>query len=426
MKLNLKYIIYFQIIYNCFIKLFISDFNLPSFLNYITDIVNIILLIGVIFNLKKNKGRKIKNNPIIFAYMLFFINFISFFIDYSNIALFLWGFRNIYRFFIFFYCCIYVLNKEDIIKIFKFLEKIYIINFFVCMYEYFINGIKFDSLGGIFGNNLIGGNGPLNVFIILMSIYYFVMYLNKQKKIFSLLCVLATSLIIASIAELKIVFFEIILLLVLIPIFIKFNLKMLITVIITLLIGYGALSIYIQLYPNNKDFLSIDFVEEYTLNSSYGSTTDINRLSAISTINERYFFNNIKYKFIGLGLGNAETSQISMLNSNFYKNYGHTFKYTWFSHAFMYIESGYVGLILYIIFFLKITYDSFMNKNKDPLISVTFLFSIYCIIFLFYNQSLRIETMGYTIFFVLSIPYIFKRGELSYEKNCNSNNESWL
>ena len=426
MILNLKYIVYFQIIYNCFIKIFISDFKLPSFLNYVTDIINIILLIGVIINFKKNKGNPIKNTPIFIAYILFFINLISFLIDFSNPALFLWGFRNIYRFFIFFYCCIHILNKEDIIKIFHILEKIYIINFFICIYEYFIRGIQFDSLGGIFGNNTIGGNGPLNVFIILMDIYYFIMYFNKQNSMFSLVVVLATSLILASVAELKIVYFEIILLLILVPIFIKFNVKMIITVILTLLIGYGALSIYIELYPNNEGFLSLDFVEEYALNSSYGSSTDINRLSAISTINERYFLNNTKYKFIGMGLGNAETSQISMLNSTFFKRYGDTFKYTWFSHAFMYLESGYIGLILYISFFLKIIYDSFMSKNKDIYMSIAFLFSIYCIIFLFYNQSLRIETMGYTIFFVLSIPYILKREELTDEKSCSSNNESWI
>lgn len=426
MKIRLNYIIYFQIIYNCFIKFFISDLKLPSFFNYITDILNTILLIGVIFNMKYKSPVKVKNNPIVLTFILFFINIFSFIIDYSNIFLFLWGFRNIYRFFIFFYCCIYILTEEDIINIFKILEKIFIINFVVCMYEYFVKGIKFDNLGGIFGNNIVGGNGPLNVFIILMDIYYFVLFLYKKKKVLSLLLILGSSLLIASIAELKIVFFEVIFLMLLVPIFIKFNLKIIATMILTILIGYEALNVYIQLYPNNKDFLSFEFVEEYALNSSYGSSTDINRLSAISMINERFFNNNLKYKIIGMGLGNAETSQISLFNSDFFRDYGGTFKYTWFSHAFMYLESGYLGLIIYILFFIKILYDAFRYKNKNYFISITFLFSIYCLIFLFYNQSLRVETMGYTTFFVLSLPYILKRRYIENEKNSDSNNESWV
>lgn len=426
MKIKLKYLVYFQIIYNFFIKFLISDFKFPGMLNYVTDVINVLLLLGVLVSIKKNNIHKIKIKPLIFPLILFIINLISFIVDFSNPLLFIWGARNVFRFFVFFYSCIYVLRMEDIKKIFDILEVIYIINFVICIYEFLVRGIKFDNLGGIFGNMTLGGNGPLNVLVILMDIYVLILYFNKKRTLKYLIFVILSSLIIASLAELKIVFFEMILLLIFMLVFIKRNFKMLFIIGSILLLGSFALKIYASLYPNSADFLNIEYVQEYALNSSYGSATDINRLSVISMINERFFRNNLKYKIIGMGLGNAETSQFKILNSRFYRLYGNTFKYNWFSHAFMYLESGYLGLLIYMLFFIKIVYDSFKLRNRNEYIMISFIFSIYTLIFLFYNQTLRIETMGYMIFLVLGIPYIFNKEAKNNEKNSNSDNESWI
>lgn len=409
MKLNLKYLIYFQIIYNFFLKFFISDFGIPSILNYVTDIITIILFLGVICNKKKKNIKSQKISPLIFVYIFFIINLISFLLDFSNPLLFIWGFRNLYRFFMFFYSCIYLLTKEDISKILQICQKVFIINFIICMYEYFLKGIKYDDLGGIFGNHIIGGNGPLNVFLILMIICTLVEYIHNKKSLTYLIFILLSSILIASFAELKVVFFEIILVFILIPIFLKRNYKIIITMILIILVGVIGLKSYIALYPERADFISIDYVEKYALNDSYGEESTINRFSAITYIEKNIFKKNIKYKTIGLGLGNAERSQFKFLTSNFYKKYGNLLKYDWFSHAFMFIETGYIGLLTYILFFIKIGYDSYQRIKEDYLYNITFLFSIFCLIFFVYNQTLRLETMGYTIFFILSIPYILKK-----------------
>lgn len=419
MKIKVKDLIYFQIIYNCFIKLFISDFHFPGILNYVTDFINILLFIVVILNIKSGIYKNMKIPPLKWAIMLLILNLISFVIDFSNPALFIWGFRNIYRFFVFFFSCIYVLNMDDVKKIFNLLYKIFLINIVICLFEYFVRGIKFDNLGGIFGNNVVGGNGPLNVLLVLIDIYVFVMYVKKEKSFLELILTLGISLIIASLAELKILYFEIIILVILMCTLIKRNIKMILIVGVISIVGVGALSIFNKLYPKKAGFLSLDFIEKYALTDTYGEGTGINRFSAISIINENFFRNNYKYKLIGMGLGNAEVSQFSGLTSKFYNLYGSSFKYNWFSHSFMYLESGYIGLAFYIIFFLNIMYDSFKLKNENKYVTISFLFTFFCLVFIVYNQCLRIETMAYTSFFVLAIPYIYLKSK--YNKKNKEN-----
>ena len=50
MKINCKKLIYFQIIYNCFVKYLVIDLGFPSLLNYVTDLITVALFI---FTIKK-------------------------------------------------------------------------------------------------------------------------------------------------------------------------------------------------------------------------------------------------------------------------------------------------------------------------------------------------------------------------------------
>lgn len=413
-NINLKHLIYFQIIYNCFIKFFISDFHFPSILNYVTDIVNILIFLGIMINLKRKKSKKIKIGSSVIIIALIILNIISIILNLYSPLLFFWGFRNVYRFFMFFISCIYLLNKDDYIKILEILEKILIINFFICIYEFVIREIKFDNLGGIFGNNVVGGNGPLNVLMIIVTTYVLISFINGKKKLKEVGIIILLNLLVASLAELKMYYFELIILVLLISLFVKKNIKFFIAILLgTILVSY-ALSIYTKLYPNNAGFLSMDFFMDYTANSTYGSTTDINRLTALTMINDR-FFNSAKEFLFGIGLGNADTSQFDIFNSRFYEIYGQTFKYNWFMHAFVLIEMGWSGLILYFAFLISIVIISikykkvYVKEEENVLLNVSLIVSIFSCILMVYNQSLRIETMGYAIFLFLAIPYSIKR-----------------
>ena len=414
-NLLIKKLISFQIIYNLFIKFFISDFGIPSLFNYLTDIINIIIFIYAIFyyrSQKKENYSKIKfYGSFIFPVLFLVVGTVSFLMNYSNILLYIWALRNTFRFYLFFWSCIIVLEKKDLKHIFNNLEKIYIINVFICIYEYFVKGIKYDSLGGIFGNNVIGGNGPLNAFLIFMMTYAVIQYFYKEKKISYVLFVLISSLSIASIAELKIVFIEFIILFILLLLILKKNIKMIFITVFILIIGYFGVQLYSSFYPERANFLSVEYFLNYGKNTTYGDKSVINRFSAFEYINNNYFYKDNEKKMLGIGLGNAEMSQFKDLTSDFYRENGILLKYNWFSHVFMYIEIGYVGIIIYLLFFIQNIYNG--NKFKKDIknynyINLSIILNVFCIIFFFYNQTLRLETTTYLIFFILSIPYILK------------------
>ena len=408
-----KKLIVFQIIYNLIIKFFISDFKFPSLFNYVTDIVNVwlFLLALFIYRSKKNESQsKIKlYGSLLFPFLFLIFGTISFLMNYSTLFLYIWALRNTFRFYMFFWSCIVILEKKDLNTIFNALEKVYVVNVIVCMYEFFVKGIKYDSLGGIFGNNVVGGNGPLNVFLILMMAYAIIQYFYKQKKISYVIFVLISSLAIASIAELKIVFIEFILLFILLMLILKKNRKMIFITIFILVIGYFGVKLYASFYPERANFLSLEYFMDYGKNTTYGDKSVINRFSAFEYIDSHYFYEDTEKKLFGLGLGNAETSQFEDLTSSFYKENGELLKYHWFSHVFMYIETGIIGLITYLLFFVKnIFNNSKIEKNAEfkNYIKLATVLNIFCFIFFFYNQTLRLETTTYLIFFVLSIPYI--------------------
>lgn len=408
-KISLKQLIYIQIIYNCFIKFFVIDLHLPSFLNYVTDAITVVLLLTV---MKKQKGKLKKIPPLVCVILLFFVNTISFIIDLSSPVLFVWGFRNIYRFFIFFYCCCILLDYDDIFRIFEILEKILIVNFLICIFEFFINHIDYDFLGGLFGNGVEGGNAPLNILMVVVSSYVVVLYLYKKKTLREVVFISIGCFLIAIIAEMKIFFFEYIILFIFTMLFIKKNWKIVLFAAMVMGLGTVAVILYGKMYSNNMNFLSWEFVKDYAFERTYGGATDINRLSAISIINERIFEDNLKYKWMGVGMGNAETGSYSFITSPFYNMYGERIKYNWFSHAFMYVESGYLGLMLYSAFFIKIFIDSVRKRKESVIYQLSIIVSTVCILMIVYNNTLRVESMGYALFALLSIPYLKKGKEL--------------
>lgn len=404
-KVSAKRLIYLQIIYNLIIKFLITDFHFPSLLNYGTDVINLLLF----FEVWRNDGYGFKKKtvfPIWFALLLFAEGTISFLLDFSSPMLYVWSIRNVYRFFIFFYCCVRTLRCEDIPFIFSIFEKALIINGIVCIYEYFVRGINYDFLGGLFGNGVSGGNGPLNALMFIVCAYVIIEYVNKNKSIGELLIVLGICLFIAVVGELKFFFFELIIIIIYILAFVSKNFKMLVFVFTAIVVGIIAVNLYGKLYPNNAGFLSLDFIRDYAFERSYGSSTDINRLTAVQYIKDNIFKGNLKKIWIGLGIGNGETSQYSFLTSSFYSFYGDRIKYSWFSHAFMFVENGYIGLSLYFAFFVSIYIRAFRNMRNNKWMQLCSLIVLESIILIVYNQTLRIESMGYAMFLILAMPYL--------------------
>ena len=406
-KLSAKNLIFFQIIYNCIIKFFIVDCHLPGAFNYVSDIL-LILTVYIIFKAHAGEIRIGNNVPLLFAGTFLLIGTFSALLSLdSSPVLYLWSFRNNIRLFIFFYCCYKTLEKEDVQKLLEIILKIFYINIAVCLFEYFIKGVEYDYLGGLFGNGVRGGNGPLNGLMIVAMTYLIIEYINKNKPAWELILGTCGALFIATVAELKFFYIELLLLVFLVCIFVTHNYRMLVFIASATIIGMIGMAFYIRLYPERAGFISVNFIREYSFKSTYGEFSRINRLTAIPTIWSNYFDYNIKKCLIGLGMGNGEmSSQFSFLNSLFYSKYGIYLRYDWFSQAFLFVETGLLGLLTYISFFVASAQKAWANKTKNNQVALITMF--FMILTIFYNQALRVESFCYMAAFLAAIPFIEK------------------
>ena len=328
-----KRLIYAEIVYGLVVKYFISVFNVPSVANYVTDIINIlafIIAIGTYIKRKQQLNIKL-TTKIVIAMIIFSI--IGLIINGQSILLYIWGFRNIYRFFGFIFSCIVLLQKEDIKKIFSILNVFLIINFILCIYQYFILHVGGDHIGGIFGT-ATGVNGYMNIYLVIMFSYALADYLYKNKSFTYLIVVSIIVLFIAAISELKMFFVEFIIIAFLGVLLSNFNRRTFLLVAVSALGLYVSVNVLYVIYPSFKDFFNADTIISYSSERGYSTEDELNRLTAIKTI-DKMFLDNTSKKILGIGLGSAETSQIKTFNSSFFDKYGLQLKYTWFSHAFM-------------------------------------------------------------------------------------------
>ena len=117
--------------------------------------------------------------------------------------------------------------------------------------------------------------------------------------------------------------------------------------------------------------------------------------------------NNRLNRYIGIGIGQADySSSVMLFNSKFYQIYNQT-HYMWLSLAFLFVETGYIGIIMYISFFIVLFIDAvykYRVKNKEIFL-MNILMSLFCLIILLYNASMR-SNCAYIVFFMLAVPYV--------------------
>ena len=109
-----------------------------------------------------------------------------------------------------------------------------------------------------------------------------------------------------------------------------------------------------------------------------------------------------------LGLGNCDSSSLSMFNTPFFESH-QTVHYSYFSYAFLFLETGFVGLALYASFFVASFFVSRKLKKLEMAdefaCQMSIILSVISLILLVYNSSLRME-IGFMLFFVLALPII--------------------
>lgn len=395
-------LIYIQILYNCFIKFAIGHLHIPSIANYLTDVFTLVILILMLdiyhFSLKKSRY-----NALIFLFIGSTI--IGFIINGYSLILYLWGARNIFRFFIFFLGCIAFFNDDDVIKLFDILEKICWINIVMALFERYVMHYIGDASSGFYSiGNMSGGNGSINILFCVVIAYQLSRLLNNEIKIKKIVVTICGIIIVSASIELKYFFVELIAIII---IFIAIqkptikNLAISISIIFIIMVGMDYL---VRLYPEWADIFSI---ESMIANGQYyGAQEKIGRLNGVSFMLDN-FLNTSMQKIFGLGLGNADySSSFSSLTSDFYIN--HTYlSYEYFQSAWMTLENGILGLGIYLIWLIEpFRYAWKFKKEKSVFIYMSMLFSVIAVLQLLYNQMLRVETSGYLMALCLAVIFI--------------------
>lgn len=406
--------IYIEIVYNCFIKFIMGFMKLPSILNYVTDLILIIIIIYYFLRKKSNQCRKTPRFLIMLFFTYVLITFISYILNVYSPLLYLWGFRNNMRFIIFSIMCSTFLNKNDIYKIFNILFVFFLLNIIATTYEFFFSGFFFrtgDIISGLYSEGTIGGgNGSLNLFLCVICVFYITRYLNKEIKLNYLMICVGGSLYMAALSELKVFFVEIVFISLFSVMLSKKSFKLILFLILGILGLIIAINLLYAYFPQFLGFFDIDQLSVSLFSKAeYGGVGSLSRTNASIYIYDNFLV-SLPEKLFGIGFGNADYSSFSFLTSNFYKIHSQI-AYQWFYAPFILLETGIVGLSVYILILINYAKDSIKLYGDDSdktLRIVSLILSGIAIFMLFYNQSLKTESSSYLMFFCLSIPYIIK------------------
>ena len=221
-----------------------------------------------------------------------------------------------------------------------------------------------------------------------------------------------TSLVVAAMAEMKFYYVAFILLLMMAAGLTRFSrgkVLLIVGAIVGIILGSSLLTFW---FDGFKGFLSWEMLWKLATKDNYSSADDLNRLSAIFTLMNKYI-TNVPQQIFGMGLGNCDMSDIPIFNSAFYQQYSYL-HYTWFSSAMLFLETGFVGLAIYLGFFvLCVVYSVKQVRRKTGnkmLCQLAIIMGIMCVGITFYGASLRTEA-GYMAYFVLALPFLESEGD---------------
>lgn len=395
------YIIFIMPFFLSFLQSFLG---LPSFVKYIIDACWLGSLISLLFVRRAYIKKDIA--PALSIITAFFsIALIVYLFNFQSPFYLLWGMRNNLRFYIAFIAFITFFETDDINSCLKFMDVFFWINAIVVFFQFFILGYEQDYLGGIFGVEK-GCNAYLIVLFVIISIKSILNYFNDKETAISCFAKCGVSLMISVMAELKFFFVIFVIILIVASAITKFSWKKVFLYTVSFFFIMVASVLIVEIFGENRA-IDIDNIIELIFASNYSSARDLGRFTAIPTIS-KYFLTEPLEKIFGFGLGNCDTSTFAICNTPFYRSHSYL-NYTWLSSAFLFLETGYVGLFLFLFFFVMIfflAYKKSKQENSNQLFcQMGMIMSIICFILTFYNSSLRMET-GYIAYFVLALPFV--------------------
>ncbi len=415
---QIEWLIIFSLAVSMLSGFFTDILSIPSAVKYSIDVMMMLLLVTSLINIAMNKAELSVSLKLPFAWILSFFVLCVFVyaVNYQSVLYFLWGLRNNFRFYVFFFACVLFLKRDHIDRFLKAFDIFFYANTVLCFIQYFLFGLKGDLLGGFFGIER-GCNGYLNIFLVIIAIKSVVFYLAKKENLKECIIKCALVLLVATLAELKFFFVEFVVILIIAVLFSDFSVRK-IAMIIT---GVVAVAITVllleQLFPHFEGFFSFDFFINSASEGGYSSSANIlNRLTTIPIISKNILTDTLE-RWFGLGLGNCDTATYDFLKTPFYGEYFYL-RYTWFSTAFLFLETGYVGMFMFFGFFVLVGILCFLisRKNKKDCVysQIGLIAAVMCVLITIYNSSIRTEA-AYMIYFALAIPFIAQKESVSNE-----------
>ena len=384
--------------------------SIPGVIKYLLDIAWLILLI-MMFKMKIQDSKRRSSTITTWAILFFIYTLLGYVLLYQSALFYLWGVRNNFRYYVAFAAFCTFLEPEDAEDYLELFDKIFWVNVVVSLVQYFFLDKKGDALGGIFGVTS-GCNGYSNVFFVIVLTKSVVFYMERRESLQACFCKFVAVILVSVLAELKFFFVEAVAILIFAALYTNFSWRK-----VGILLG-GALglsagaALLTVLFPHFEEFFSLEwFWEAASSDEGYTYSGDLNRMTVITEINER-FFDTITLKLFGMGLGNCDNAAYAFLITPFFDQYS-GLHYTWLSTAYIYLETGWVGLIFFFGFFVL----AFMNAQKiekkctglaKSYCRIAKIMAIMCVMIGIYNASLRTEA-GYMAYFVLAIPNVLAK-----------------
>ena len=318
-----------------------------------------------------------------------------------------WGLRNNLCFFVFFFGCVLFLPGERISNCLQALDVLFWIHFLVSVFQFVVLGKSQDFLGGIFGTS-IGCNAFANVFQMIIVTRSILRYFNHEEGTPLCLAKCGAALAVAALGEIKVFFFEFAAIALLAMLFTRFSKRK-----IVLLAG-GAVGIVLAILlldaitPGWANWFRPSNIWAYVVDAGgYTGAGDMNRLTAIP-LSWSNFLNTIPQKIFGLGLGNCDSSPIYFLTSAFYNDNAYL-RYNWFTSSMILLETGLIGTLLYLSFFVIIFFCALYQLRKgvdNPLLyQMAMILAPMCLVLFFFDSSLRTEP-AYMMYFALALPFV--------------------
>lgn len=377
---------------------------IPDAIKFLCDGFLVLLLLKL-FSQRFTKIDNYSMPFVVIVGLFFFITLVGYLFNYQSMFYYLWGLRNNIRMFVAFFAFAYLADWEDAKGWIKALDVLFVINFAVVILQYF-SGYGQDYIGGIFGTSK-GCNGSLLIFLCIVFAKTILSFMRGEEKMSKCIFVSVASLLVSTLSELKMFFILFILILFMASFVTAHSIKK------TLFFAFGAVLVVLfstlltVLYKDFTDFLSFDSLIKALTDTGYATDEDIGRFTALPVISQR-FLPGFFRKLFGLGLGNCDSSSLSMFNTPFFESH-QTVHYSYFSYAFLFLETGFVGLALYASFFVASFFVSRKLKKLEMAdefaCQMSIILSVISLILLVYNSSLRME-IGFMLFFVLALPII--------------------